>query len=445
MVRPNMDELRYRQVIQRYASDSHDLADSFVIAGNAVRRRIPAANARDQAILEVVAGVAGPVLTAYTVWFLSEARRRGIRRLRFLSREGQVLFELGRRLSQTLGPDLDLEYVYGNRLTWNLAAADAGRLGEPSWLFNCFMEIDPTELRARLGLPVAEFELMWSSAGLPGPDVCLSREEQASALRRFLLLPPVIEAARAAIASARSLLAGYSAQHALLDSATGIVDTGWAGRQVKALIAVGAADEVQRPHVFFWGYQPPSPDPTESAETLITYMYNTATGHGTRLQDAPFMMEMLCMSDHGTVAGYTRGADGNVAPVLASARNLAAEEWGLRRYRDALYLFAETAAQSCTDWAQDLRSLTFTLLEMFWRCPTIDEATVWGSYPYDITPDGALIIPIARPIFDASERVRRDDPPWLEGSLVLGAVAGADGTFDSWSTQWEAFQPSARM
>ncbi|MCG5219217.1 hypothetical protein [Streptosporangium sp. KLBMP 9127] len=413
--------LRYRRIIQEYVSGASDLAESFVFADAAVRKAIPARDRREAVILDVTCGVAGPILVTYTTWVLSEARRAGLRRLRFLSREGQVLFELARILAPALGADLDLEYVHGNRLTWNLAAADAGRLGKESWLFNGLMELGPAELCARLKLPARFVPLLVSSGftedGSSGP------EARASALREFLGLESVMAAVSGTIGAARSLLAEYSAQHRLLGAATGIVDTGWVGRQVEALITVGDVPKEDRPRVLFWGYQPSSPVQAKNADIFSAYMYNTVTGQGTLLADAPFVMEMFCTSDHGTLVEYVRDSDGQVVPILASSRNAAAEEWGLGYYRGALVCFAEAVAQRCVHWDQDLRSLVRGLLELFWHHPTVDEAVTWGGFPYELTSDGSVITSVARPILDPGERARVDDPPWLAGSLILGDLA----------------------
>jgi len=45
------------------------------------------------------------------------------------------------------------------------------------------------------------------------------------------------------------------------------------------------------------------------------------------------------MGGHGIVSGYRADAAGRVEPVLLAARNDAAEAWGRRLYRSALYAF----------------------------------------------------------------------------------------------------------
>src|SRR5208282_3297545 len=80
-----------------------------------------------------------------------------LRRLRFLSRDARVLFELARHLAPKLRIDMDFEYVYSSRITWSLAATDPGRLSSEQWLFNSFMKSNATDVCARLGLRVEDY------------------------------------------------------------------------------------------------------------------------------------------------------------------------------------------------------------------------------------------------------------------------------------------------
>jgi hypothetical protein len=99
------DPARYEKVIQGGLASPGDLAGRFAAAG-----------------------VAGPAPTAFSFWLLEESKARGLWRLRFLSRNGQVLS--ARRLAAGAGAGLDLEYVYSSRLTWSLAVTDHNRLAE---------------------------------------------------------------------------------------------------------------------------------------------------------------------------------------------------------------------------------------------------------------------------------------------------------------------------
>ena len=114
---------RYEKIMQAASARPGDLPGRFALASRAARAEVTVASGHEAMIRDVAAGVAAPALAAFAIWLLEESRRHGLRRLRFLSRDGQVLYELTRRLASAEGGAPDLEYVYTSRLTWSLARA----------------------------------------------------------------------------------------------------------------------------------------------------------------------------------------------------------------------------------------------------------------------------------------------------------------------------------
>ncbi len=83
---------RYEKIMAAHSAGPGDLAARFARASRHARAAVPAASGREAAIRDVAAGVAAPALIAFALWILAESRRRGLQRLRFLSRDGQVLY-----------------------------------------------------------------------------------------------------------------------------------------------------------------------------------------------------------------------------------------------------------------------------------------------------------------------------------------------------------------
>ena len=413
---------RYEQIMAAHSARPGDLAARFARASRAARAAVEAASEHEAAIRDVAAGVAGPALVGFVLWIQEQARQRGLRRLRFLSRDGQVLYELTRRLAS----GLDLEYVYCSRLTWSFAATQPGRLAEAPWLFNSFIKSNAADVCARLGLAFAQYRPIMLACGVSlDPEARADQPVQAQALLRFIGLPEVTRAVEARIAAMRGLVVDYAAQHALAEADTGLVDIGWTGRMAASLIHVCEAAGMARPHILFWGHEPRPATGWTDPERVGSYVYNTATGHGLgwRVPDAPFVMETFCMGDHGIVSGYRRDADGRVEPVLQSPGNDAAEAWGLRLYRLTLYAFCAALEMDRRLSEDDVRPLVHQVLEAFWCHPDLAEARAWGAYPYDSDPAGTAVRPLARP-FDGEGRVVRGDRAWLAGSLALSTAEG---------------------
>jgi len=74
-------------------------AARFAVASAQARAAVPSATPHEAALRDVAAGVAAPLLAGYVAWLLLDAERRGIRRVYFLARDGQVLLDLARRLA----------------------------------------------------------------------------------------------------------------------------------------------------------------------------------------------------------------------------------------------------------------------------------------------------------------------------------------------------------
>lgn len=413
---------RYETMLAR--SEAGDgLSGRLAAASRAARAAVRAETARAQAIRDVAAGVAAPALVGCVIWMLREARCQGVRRLRFLSRDGQVLWRLAQRLAPDAGADVDLEYVYSSRLTWSLAATDPARLADAAWLFNSFVKSNAADVCARLGLPLAECGRELIAAGVSlDPEARAGDDRQAAALRRFLSRPAIAAAAAGRISATRDMVVEYAAQHQLADAGTALADAGWTGRMVGAFVQVCEQAGMGRPHVLLWGHEPRVTGWTDSAR-VAAWMYNTATGQGTqwRVPDAPFVVETFCMGEHGIVTGYARNPGGTIDPVLAAVVNAPAIAWGLPVYRDTLDAFCEALSAGGPIPDVDIRPAVWQVMDAFWGNPTQAEALAWGSYPYDSDPAGAAIRPLARPLRVADGQVKRGDRAWLAGSLAITA------------------------
>ncbi|MFR9769349.1 hypothetical protein [Nocardia sp. SC052] len=415
---------RYEQIMLEHSRRSGDAAAVFCDASQAARSLVPVSSEHDRVIRDVAAGVAAPALIGAVVWMLREAERRGLARLRFLSRDGQIFYELTRRLTSVLGVEIDVEYVYSSRLTWSLAASDPARLDEEAWLFNSFMKSNAHDLCARLGLPLDYCTKPLAAAGVSlDPDARADRPRQAEAMRRFLRTPQITDVAGDRINQVRRMLVDYAAEHLLLDRRTGLVDAGWTGRMINSLLRACRTDVQQRPHALVWGYEPRGAVDPAGLDRVAAYMYNTATGDGLlwRVPDAPFLVETFCMGDHGIVVGYRETLEGHVRPVLQTSGNPAAEAWGLHTYRSTLYAFTEQLAELPSE---ELRPLIHQLMDSFWCHPSHGEAAAWGSYPYDSDPAATATRSLARPLDERAPV--RGDRAWITGALRLSPPAARE-------------------
>jgi hypothetical protein len=416
-----VDTSRYERIALAHSDKPGDLAAQFAAVGRTARLTAETRSEHQEIIRDVAAGVAAPALIGCVLWILHEAQARNLRRLRFLSRDGQIMFELARRLALKLQIDIDLEYVYSSRITWSLAATDPGRLSSEQWLFNSFMKSNAADVCARLGLRVENYLSELAATGVSlDPEHRANQTDQLEALKRFVDSPSVAEAASERVAMMRSLVAEYAAQHDLAEADTGLVDAGWTGRMIGSLVRVCEARGMSRPNVLLWGHEPRATGWTDP-ERVTAYMYDTSRGEGLdlRVPDAPFIVETFCMGDHGIVSGYRKTAAGRIEPILSAETNAPADAWGLAVYRSVLYAFCDALDDNLDG---NIRPLVHKVMDAFWCHPTHEEADAWGSYPYDSDPSGTAARGLARafrPDPVGRSGWSRGDRAWLAGSLAL--------------------------
>ncbi len=62
--------------------------------------------------------VAAPLMTSFVFWVLNNAKSKGITRLYFIARNGQIFYKIAKLISKSLNYNIDCRYLYGSRLAW---------------------------------------------------------------------------------------------------------------------------------------------------------------------------------------------------------------------------------------------------------------------------------------------------------------------------------------
>jgi len=374
---------------------------SSLLAGASRLARLASADAtgREAVIRDIAAGVGGPTLVAFVLWVLTEASRRGLERLYFLSREGHVLLQIAERLVPKLNVAIDLQYLHVSRQSLNVAAMTAISEQELRWaLTNAETNTVRTLLERVAVSPEAVLEELrelgvapseWDA--VPVPDV---RERLLSALLEGSLRPALEEG----VAGARKLVLTFLGQQGVLDDlAVGVVDTTGTGSQLRALAQLRHLQGRSAPIAMLLHRKPAAGD-LEDDDWFLAWYEDQVRELGWGLPPGgAALLEVLCAVDHGTVLGYD-GEPGTVRPVLADTSGVL-ERWGLVQLRRTILDVAEAVVLEAelVDVDQDLRAPVRALLERLWTNPTLEEARAWGAFPFEGTSGSDLPEPLARP------------------------------------------------
>ena len=76
------------------------------------------------AVTDIAADVVAPLLTSFVLWTLQDAEQRGLERLHFVARDGQIMHKVARALSESLETP-ELHYLYGSRQAWYLPSVSS--------------------------------------------------------------------------------------------------------------------------------------------------------------------------------------------------------------------------------------------------------------------------------------------------------------------------------
>jgi FMN phosphatase YigB (HAD superfamily) len=382
---------RYEHILAFHSLASSGLSSAFAGASRMARLSTEATNQHEVAIRDVAAGVAAPALVGYLLWILRRAQDRSLERLVFLARDGQVMFQIAKKLIAKFNFSIDVRYLHVSRRSTNLAATFEADEEETGWIFRDVPQLSIAEFLDRFDLELQEvvplldmdqsLDAAWESSWIADT---FKEKLSGKALRGL-----VLEKAR----MRRERVAAYFEQSGLFENIpTGIVDFGGVGSQVRAVHAIIDAAGAPPPTIFLVGLDDPAdaglPAPTEEPRWLRAtecYLYDHRRRIGIRrFRGFGTAMQMFCSADHGTVIDYFRSG-GSVAPVLQCGKDERIITWGLPTYRSTISSFLAHLVldEKLVDPFADVRDPSCEVLREFWTNPTRNEALAWGSYPFE--------------------------------------------------------------
>jgi FMN phosphatase YigB (HAD superfamily) len=377
----------FEALLEQHTWATEGLASVMAGAARLARLSTPAANAREGILRDVAAGVAAPTLAGFVLWLLRRAQQLGLKRLYFLSRDGQLLLQIAQPLAARLGVTCELRYLFGSRQSWNLASVTNVTQEQLAWIWDSTDFLSVTSLLARTGLRPEQFEAPLRAAGLTREHWQRTLDSAARQMLRSVLQSSEVTALIAANASdKRRVLLAYLAQEGVLTSEPwGLVDLGWYGSMQNALSRLVSSVGAVPPMGFYFAlFDGKIVDDCAPHRDAYYFDERTACGYLSAVPDLIPLMEMFCAGDHGTVVDFVE-RDGRVSPVLKEPRNQRLVDWGLPVVRRAIVSFVDNLVldpELVNPWA-DVRDALTDVLRAFWVYPSVAMARAWSDFPWE--------------------------------------------------------------
>jgi FMN phosphatase YigB (HAD superfamily) len=379
---------RYERILQAAAPHTQGIGAFMAGASRLARLQATDRDIRSRTLWEVGAGVAAPALTAYLIWLFQRARELRIRRLYFVSRDGQILLEMARSLAPKWNLDLEFRYLYGSRQSWHVASLSAVTEKELKWImtFTSFLSVETALARVCLEPEDAAPVLLNMGFGRRDWRRNLNLRERERLTQVFLdkrVSIKILDAAR----ERRPGVVRYLRQEGLFDGIpSAIVDVGWTGKALDSLVSILESASGAPPYAFYFGLIGQASDSQSPRSPREGFYIDAHRGKGEPiiLDHRATILEMFCAGDHGQVRSYADRADGIVAPVLKETSNILVLRWGLSELRQAVRTFVAEFSwpRLQLDDFDPLARMAGVVMREFWSSPTYEEARVWGSFPY---------------------------------------------------------------
>ena len=386
---------RYEVLLGDHGARSDGLASALAGAARLARIRSEPVPKDLAPVVEVSAGVAAPIVLAYAMWLLQRATDEGVDRVYFLARDGQVVYEVCRRIGPSLGWPVDrLRYLRCSRvaLTAPLLIDDSGSAS--AWAWTHLEHASAAEVLDRVGGDVEAMAGELDRLGIDDASLPLD-ERQREVLLASLADGPAADAMNARVTQQRGLVHDYLAQEGFLDDmSVATVDLGGRGSQFQAL-ALARQQAGVGPPTGFYGYLLRAPEPPLYPDQEHAWLFDQRRNVGSaRFPGFVSMLEAFFAADHGSVRAY-RATEGRIVADCNDPAGPKAE-WASGPMRRAIILAAEELLldQPLVHPQADVRPAVLEVARRFWLEPTSAEVRAWGGFPFE---DGDPVQPLARP------------------------------------------------
>lgn len=280
--------------------------------------------AAEAEVVSTATGVVAPLVFFFTATLLRAAVRRGLRRIYFLARDGQIFMKVARELVQAWQLDIEVRYLYCSRESLLLPGFQEMGDFERNWAtWGYLSTITTSEIERRLGLRPGQLLPFLNGEHLAAYRADAGRpvaKRDLPALHRALGNPALAELVRETTQPIFELTLAFLAQEGLCDGVPyALADTGWRGSSQYALSAVLQKGGVRPQEGLFGFYVGLNCDAhLFGNDTLEAFLFDWRTSNRDYTLYNFICFEMLFASEHGRTRGY-RQEPGRIAPVLTEA------------------------------------------------------------------------------------------------------------------------------
>lgn len=380
-------------------------------------------------LFKLGANVLGPILVSFVLWTLQRAAEKGLRRLYFLSRDGEIILQIASFLTARLGYEIELRYLHVSRTAVFPARMGMGvDLSALNWLKEPTIIPTVRILADRLKVDaVTLFErLRLEGVGIHSIDTSLSDVELETVFDSLVLEPTLNGLLSESGCNAMESLEGYLQQEKFFDGTpSGLVDLGWHGG-IQDVISTCFAERLSLQGITGYYFGVDNEGTRESRKE--GYFIEPGSGEFRRFRHLfRVLIELLCSGSHGMVRGYQQDTSGRCKPILGNSEHPGNWERikeirrGCAAFMERLDVESLTGGDYC-----HVRPQILLLFKKLFFFPSRGEAAALGGLFFSADQAGHGIHEVA-PAFSLSSALR-----FLMGKTYATRSQVSSWFFASW-------------
>ena len=317
----HFDSAALNKLEEKYAKSSKD---SKYIAGALRAARLTCNESQLARIKEweVYSQIVSPVLVSFVEWLLDDALERGVNKLFFLSRDGQILYQIALKLAENRGLPIQLRYLYGSRQALHIPG-HVDVMESKDWLLENTAILTLRIIANRAGLQPECLE------HIARKYIAVDLDENLTAHNRKFLNNIVEDRDFLELFSAVSfkkfkVAEKYLIQEGVISNSEGlsaIVDVGWNGRIQRSLdnIIVKSGSASSSLHGYYFALKDGCVYSDGARVHGFVYdPFSCGKKHGKWLINFGAVLEFFLVADHPSVTEYFEDESGYLRPVFSS-------------------------------------------------------------------------------------------------------------------------------
>ena len=389
---------------------------------------------RRSVILTTCAYVLGPAVSAYVLWVLGDAVKKGIKRLYFLARDGYFMYETAKILCGKLSIPVDCRYLCCSRYSVRLPMFHLNMTEALDYICRGGIDVTVDKILNRAGLDECQKEIICSELSRD-PDEIIAYSELGSIKRKLESSERFMSFLKKRSEELLPALEGYVKKEGLLEDVKfAFVDSGWVGSMQKVIAQLinhihhkNGDGRSFEPEGYYWGlYELPA---DVNPEAYHCYYFSEKSGVTRKIYFSNCLFESIFSAPHGMTLRYEE-KNGEFVPVFAKTRDenkrfILKTGNFLKRYvtclADNLVQKGINADSLFRIDTEKEKRIVGKLLDIFMGKPTYGEAYVYGSLPFS---DDVLDINEQETAALLSQDELASNHPWNKIRLMTGLGKG---------------------